>query len=134
VSGVIERQSGGPKQNYVVGMVGKFSAIYRDSIVEIISYSSNEISKYVTDTSGYFYIEARSSSKADSIAIKISAVDKLAFVSQKWLIPSTGLASMGESGSEQPGCTGCGATEVTSEPYIKGYLYMFEEQRITIPD
>ena len=73
--------------------------------------------------------------KADSIAIKVSAVDKQPFISPTWLIPAEGTAVLGEnSSSEEPGCAGCGTTEVVSEPIVKGYLYTFAQQKVVIPD
>lgn len=136
VYGHIKRQSDGPKENYVVSLIGKYSLFAPDSIVDITSYSTDDKEKSVTDTSGYFFLDVQTfNGKADSISIKVSAADKQPFISPTWLIPANGTEILGEQRtSEEAGCNGCGTTEVVSQPYVKGYLYTFEEQTVVLPD
>ena len=136
VFGHIERQSGGPKENYVASLVGLYSEFRSDSVIDIISYSTDDKAKSVTDTSGYFFLDVKSfNGKADSIAIKVSAADKQPFISPTWLLSVSGIEIMGESRvDKEPGCAGCGTTEVVTEPIIKGYLYTFPNQTIVLPD
>jgi hypothetical protein len=134
VTGTIERAGGGPKQNYVVSLVGKFAGFLPDSIIDISSFDSGTVDQCITDTSGYFYIDARAFAEADSISIKVSAADKEPFIAPRWLHPVASIVITGELNTQEPGCTGCSSVETASSPYVKGYLYMFETQRIVIPD
>lgn len=134
VTGTIERAGGGPKQNYVVSLVGKFHGFLPDSIIDISSFDPGAVDQCITDTSGYFYLDARAFAEADSISFKVSAVDKEPFIAPRWLHPVASIVITGEINTHEPGCNGCSSVEPSSSSYVKGYLYMFETQRIVIPD
>jgi hypothetical protein len=129
VAGNIGRQSGGPKQNYIVSLLGR-SRLMPDRIIPL--HSSSGLDYSVTDTSGYFFVDVFSQ-EVDSITIVVTGADKPQFVSSTWLAPSATITLYDESTSKEAGCSGCG-TEVNTVTYVKGYLHTFQNQIVVIPD
>jgi hypothetical protein len=130
VTGKIVRQSGGPKQNYVVSLLG-YSKLNRPDTIFALR-SSSGLDYGVTDTSGYFRIDIVSS-KVDSLTIVVTAADKATFVSTKWFSPTGSVTLYDENTYTEPGCGGC-ATETKMDSYVKGYVRTFQLQTVLIPD
>lgn len=135
VQGEVQRSTGGGKQNFLVTLVGKFSTPQRDTTIELVRanilYPSN-ISVIVTDTSGYFVLDLRTQDKADSLAIKVVAVDKPAYVGSFFFVPQAAVTLKGETQEESSGCNGCG-TDIPKQSYTVGYQYALPRQIVTLP-
>jgi hypothetical protein len=135
IQGQVERQNGGSRENFVLTLAAKFHFLPQDSIIELtdgrILYPSN-ISISVTDTGGHFYLDLKTGDKADSIAIKVAAVDRPAYLSPFMVVPQPSRTLMGETQSQTSGCKGC-ENITPAESYVAGYEYQFPDQIIVLP-
>ncbi len=130
VTGHIARQNGGPKENYIVSLLGRSSFNHPDTIFAL--RSSNGLDFGVTDSNGYFIIDVVTQ-KIDSITVVVSAADKASFISSKWFSPTGSITLYSLRSYDEPGCSGCG-TETTTENSINGYIHTFQPQTVIIPN
>lgn len=133
--GELSRSNAGPKENFVVTLVGQFSTPFPDTTLELLpplAFFESDAIWSVTDTSGKFMIDVKSEFKADSIAIKVTAVDKPDYVGSSFFVPQPGTTIMGEHKRSGSGCNGCNNVEPT-QSYVKGYRYQFPYQVVLVP-
>ncbi len=130
VTGNIARQNGGPKENYIVSLLGRSSLNHPDTMFTL--RSSNGLDYGISDSNGYFKI-AVVSNKIDSVTIVVSAADKASFISPKWFTPTGSITLYSQNSYDEPGCSGCG-TETKTETNIKGYTHTFQPQTVLIPN
>lgn len=128
VTGNIIRQSGGPKQNYVVTLSG-YSLHHPDTI--FVLRSPYGLDYGITDTSGNFVVDVVSH-KIDSVTIGVSSPDTPQFISAEWISPTGSIPLYEDDIIEEPGCN-CGP-DVKRRTYIKGYKHTFQPQTVVIPD
>lgn len=137
VEGHVQRSTGGPKQNFLVTMLGRFSVLSAptDTTLELVGknilYPSN-VSKSVTDTSGHFLLNLNAQWKADSLAIKVVAPDKPDYVASFFFVPEANATFTGEIPAESSGCNDC-ATVTPGGSFIAGYQYQLPDQTVVLP-
>ena len=135
VQGRISRLNGGPKQNFVISLVGRSGAMGVDSIVVLEDGAvlpASTVVRAIADTSGGFSLDVQTHWKMDSLGIKVSAVDKAEYVSAMGAAPIFSQEITGETGGQMSGCHGC-ETVTSTETYVKGYRYQTVEQSWVIP-
>ncbi|MFA5835283.1 MAG: hypothetical protein WDA22_17520 [Bacteroidota bacterium] len=134
-SGHIQRLGNLPKQNFQVILVGKFSVNNRDSIIEFTGtklYSWGNISQSITDTTGKFALNLRTSWKVDSLAYRVFAVDKPTITSAFFGLPAPSETIYRNSSNTSTGCNSC-VTENDTHAVIEGVHYNLPEQIVVIP-
>ena len=135
VHGFISRQAGGMKQNFVVSLVGRFRDFYPDSLIDLdgsaVRHSSPAM-KAVTDTSGSFWLDVQANFVVDSLAIKVSAVDRPLCFGELFPVPTSRQEITEESAAEMRGCHGC-ETVSPAQTYVVGYRYQCPEQTVAVP-
>jgi hypothetical protein len=135
VRGQVQRSSGGPRQNFAVTLVGRFSFSQADTIVELVAgfvVTPGDAINSVTDTGGAFFLDLKCHAKPDSLAVKVSAVDRADVLGEFFSVPEASTTIMGEYRDETSGCNGCGTTE-PAQSYIKGYQYQLPSQTVLVP-
>ena len=136
VTGKIERISNGKKGFFVVSLVGKFSRINTDSLVDLSGTfrpQKNENKTFITDSSGSFSILISSMEKADSLAIKISAPDKQNVIGPLFSVGRASATFTIEYTQPREGCECEYSTEAHKQSVIEYYRYDFFNAIITIP-
>jgi hypothetical protein len=135
VQGRISRLNGGARQNFVISLVGRSSAMGVDSAVVLEDgavLSASTAVRAISDTSGGFYLDVQTHWKMDSLGIKVSAVDKAEYVSAMVVAPIFSQEITGETGGQLSGCHGC-ETATPTGTYVKGYRYQTVDQLWIIP-
>lgn len=134
VMGQIMRPSGGPKENFVVTLVGKFSTSVIDTSIELLEgfASPGTGLRAATDTSGEFSLDVQSPLPADSLALKVSAVDQVPLLGEFFPVPAAAETIMGDDPGTSSGCGGCNSVEPLSAT-VRGYRYVIPQQTIVIP-
>ena len=136
VSGKIERISNSSKANFVVSLVGKFSDINKDSIINITKVNTtekNENEKYLTDSTGNFIIIVSSTIKADSLAVKVSAPDKQDVIGFFFTVGAPSFTVQSEYVEDRMGCECEYSTDAKKYAETKYYRYDFQNKTVTIP-
>jgi hypothetical protein len=135
VQGHIVRENGGPRQNFVVSLVGRFWQTGPDSAFELqgnMLRSTSAASKAVTDTRGGFTLDVQADFKVDSLAIRVSGLDKPIYVGLMFAPPSTSSDITETTQAQMSGCRGC-ETVTPSGSFIVGRRYYIPDQLCAIP-
>jgi len=134
VNGVVTRPSGGSKENFVVTLVGKFSTSGIDTSIELLegfAYPGTRL-RAATDTSGGFSLDVQSPLPADSLALKVSAVDQAPLMGDYFPIPAAVETIMGDEPGTSSSCGSCNSVEPLPAT-VRGYRYVISQQTIVIP-
>jgi hypothetical protein len=135
IHGSIVRQLGGPKQNFVVSLVGRFALFGPDSAIDlqgIAIRSESPASKAVTDTSGMFFLDIQTEMKIDSLAVRVSAVDRSSYTGGMFATPVTGDDISVTYPAQVSGCRGC-ETVTPAVTDVVGHRYSFQNQSYVVP-
>jgi hypothetical protein len=135
VRGRISRLNGGARQNFVICLVGRSSAMGVDSAIVLEDgavLSTSTVVRAISDTNGGFYLDIQTHWKMDSLGIMVSAVDKEEYVSPMAVAPVFSQEITGETGGQMSGCHGCETASPTGT-YVKGYRYQTLDQLWVIP-
>ncbi|MGE5499574.1 MAG: hypothetical protein ACM3Q2_15950 [Syntrophothermus sp.] len=138
IKGHISRPEGREKGNFIVTVMAKFvTNLPEPEVWELTSDTGPRPSNYIqciTDSTGLFYLDVSSTRKADSIAVKVSAPDKPAFVSTYVSLKDAVLTEIVSrySNPTEPGCSGCGS-EPQYSTYVSTFQYTFPDKTVNLP-
>lgn len=113
---------------------GNSHRFFGDSLVELrdteIRHTS-AASKAVTDSSGLFVLDPQTGFKADSLAIRVSAVDRPTYPSELFALPASRTEILRQTAAEMSGCRGC-ETVTPAGSYVESYRYEISVTTIVI--
>jgi hypothetical protein len=135
VEGRLSRVNGGPKQHFVVSLVGRFRDLRPDTTYELQGSLINRASVAAlaaTDTGGAFTLDVQTEMRVDSLGILVSVVDRAPHLTGMLAVPLSGEEITQEGRGESSGCGGCESTSVTA-PIVVGYRYRIPDQFLVIP-
>jgi hypothetical protein len=136
VEGLLQRPNGAPKQNFLVTLVARVARVQGDTTIELVLPNvayPGPINVCITDTSGHFSLSPMSHYKADSLAIKIVAVDRPDYLCAFVPAPAADFTVTGKLQGEESGCRAC-STDPSSESYVVGYQYHLIQQTCVLPN
>ena len=134
VRGQVQRPGGGSLKSFVVTLVGRFSVFPPDTVREItdgLVVSPSTAIYGVTDTAGDFYVDLKCGLKPDSLALKVTGVDRPEFVGAFFGLPPA-IPILETREGHSSGCEGCETVEPTQTVTV-GYQYQLPDQTIVIP-
>jgi hypothetical protein len=136
VEGFLQRPNAAPKQNFLVTLVARVTLGEGDTTIEFVlpnvAYPGS-VNVSITDTSGHFWLSPMSHYKADSLAIRVVAVDRPDYLGAFVLAPAADFTVTGKVQGEESGCRACSA-DPTSESYVVGYQYHLIPQTCVLPN
>lgn len=135
VEGRVSRVNGGPKQNFVVSLIGRFRDFRPDTTYDLqgsLIHRASVAAQAVTDTGGAFTLDVQTEMRVDSLGIQVSVVDRAPYLTGMFAVPQSGEEITQESRGESSGCGACESTSVTT-PIVVGYRYRILDRQCLIP-